>query len=123
MRPSRIDGQRLDIVLQRIRERDPVRSIVELDEAEEYSGEGIGQKRLKLASLETQLIDFIMPLISDPSIFESRNVRMLLEGLCEDILPNLDAPAELIDLAIKLCDEELQRHEFVSENRQSGIAS
>ncbi|WP_125461599.1 MULTISPECIES: hypothetical protein [Rhodomicrobium] len=122
MKTTRIEGQRLDIVLQRIREREAPSAVLDIESTEEFGREGVFD-RLPMTSVEASLIDFIMPLISNPSIFYESNMILLLEYLRDDVLPSLDGNDELKELATKVVDEELDRHEFVREHRLASIAT
>lgn len=122
LKTTRIEGQRLDVVLQRIRERDGPNAILDIEPTEEYGGDGIGY-RPPLTSVEALLTDFVMPLITDPAIFEEYFRRGLLEDLRRDWLPGLEDNPEMQALLDKVIEEEIERLDIVCEHRQSAIAS
>ncbi len=117
----RVEGQRLDVVLQKLRENDKPPAILDIQEIPEFRGTS---DRLKQETpLESLLIDFIMPIVSDAGIFQDSQAIMLLEYLRDDLLPNLDESEELTSLATQIIDDEIARHDLIRERRQSGIAS
>lgn len=121
---SRIEGQRLDVVLQRLRETDAPNAVTELEQLlPPTRKKETGARPAANRSAEAQLVDYIMPLISDPSIFQDHNSIMLLEHLRDEVLPGLHDDPELTELAIRVIDDEVARHQLVRERRMSGIAS
>jgi hypothetical protein len=73
--------------------------------------------------IESMMIDFIMPLISDPGIFQNGRVVDLLEYLQANLLSELDNREELTELAKQIIEDEIARHNLVAQRRQSEIAA
>ena len=124
MSVRRVEGQRLDIVLQKLRESDKPAAILELQEVQEspkLAKDASGRLEQE-SSLETVLIDFIMPIVSDAGIFQDDRAIMLLSYLRDELLPNMDDSEELHSLATLIIDDEIARHHFVNERRQASIA-
>ncbi|MGB0087586.1 MAG: hypothetical protein WBP94_19690, partial [Rhodomicrobiaceae bacterium] len=84
---------------------------------------GASERQQPAQSSESLLIDFIMPMIGDARIFEESHTISLLQYLRDDVLPYLNGNEELTELATKVINEEIDRHKFVLEKRQSGIAA
>lgn len=123
---SRVEGQRLDVVLQRLKESDKPSSVLDIHEIPEFDAEladdfeSSGSEQQ--GSIETLLIDFIMPVVSDIGIFHDSRAIMLLEHLRDELLPYLDNNEELASLATQVIDDEIARHDLIRERRQAGIA-
>lgn len=117
----RVEGQRLDIVLQKLKESDKPSSILDIHEIPEFDAE-VSDSPEQEGSIETLLIDFIMPMVSDISIFHDSRAIMLLEHLRDELLPYLDDNEELASLATQVLDDEIARHVLIRERRQAGIA-
>jgi hypothetical protein len=69
------------------------------------------------------LVDFVMPLIADPTVFQGSRSISILERLAADILPNLDESAELRSLAGAVIAEEIARHRELLMRLHNGIAA
>ena len=122
---TRIEGQRLDVALQRLRETDTPSAVTDLVSvtaaSQKHDGDGHGDTADH--SPQMRLVDFIMPTISNPAIFHDHNAVLLLEHLRDEVLPHLTDDPELTEIVTKVIDDELDRHRFVRECRMSGIAS
>lgn len=122
MKSSRIEGQRLDVVLQRLRENNEPSTIADIADFEPLIKERT-HRPVTEGSAESLITDFIMPIITSPEIFQDNNAIMLLEYLRDDVLPFLSENEELTSLALKVIDDEIARHDFVRERRHIGIAT
>ncbi len=69
------------------------------------------------------IVDFVMPLISDPTVFQGSRSISILERLAADILPNLDESEELRSLAGAVIADEIARHRELLMRLHSGIAA
>jgi len=69
------------------------------------------------------IVDFVMPLISDPTLFQGSRSISILERLAADILPNLDESDELRSLAGAVIADEIARHRELLTRLYSGIAA
>jgi DNA polymerase II small subunit/DNA polymerase delta subunit B len=118
----RIDGQRLDVVLQKLRDRDAATEVLHRDEFRTFFNKDKRDHPIADRSPEALLVDFIMPMISDAGIFQDNQVITLLEYLRDDVLHLISENPEVSELATKVIDDEIARHQFVSDRRQSGIA-
>jgi hypothetical protein len=56
------------------------------------------------------IADFVMPRISDPSVFQGSRSISILERIASDILPNLEESEELRSLAGAVIADEIERH-------------
>jgi hypothetical protein len=129
---ARIEGQRLDIVLQRIQKSSEPSTITELEKATSadpvpiFKDDSFGQSTDSGSSFdqsaETLINDFIMPLISDAAIFQDHTLTSLLETLRDEILPTLSDETEMKELATQVIDDELARHKMIRERRLSAVA-
>lgn len=120
---ARIEGQRLDIVLQRLRETEVPSTITRLEQSEALKKSAKVKRVRDRHSAETLLADYVMPLISNPAIFQDHNLIMILEHLRDVVLPELVDNVELTDIAVKVINDEVARHKFVQERRLEEIAS
>jgi hypothetical protein len=69
------------------------------------------------------IVDFVMPRISDPTIFQGGRSISILEQLASDILPNLDESSELRSLAGAIIADEIARHRELQTRIHAGIAA
>jgi hypothetical protein len=69
------------------------------------------------------IVDFVMPLISDPTAFQGSRSISILERLAADILPNLEESEELRSLAGAVIADEIARHRELLMRLHSGIAA
>jgi hypothetical protein len=125
-----IDGERLNVVLQRLRDRDEPSRVVSEELRPTFDKDAAGRRgadqdlgRGAGALAEASLIDFIMPLIWDPGIFDDLETIRLLEYLRDDLLPDISENEEVAHLATKVIDDEIARHNFVRERRHAGITA
>ncbi len=65
--------------------------------------------------------DFVMPRISDPTVFQGRGTISILERLAWDIIPALDENAELRSLAGAIIGDEIERHRELLMQLHGGI--
>jgi hypothetical protein len=69
------------------------------------------------------IVDFVMPRISDPTIFQGGRSISILEQLASDILPNLEESSELRSLAGAIIADEIARHRELQSRIHAGIAA
>jgi hypothetical protein len=69
------------------------------------------------------IVDFVMPRISDPTIFQGDRSISILEQLASDILPNLEESSELRSLAGAIIADEIARHRELLTRIHSGIGA
>jgi hypothetical protein len=118
----RVDGQRLDVVLQKLRDRELAPEVFNREEFRTFFNKDKSDRPVSDQSPEAMLIDFIMPLISDAGIFQDNQAITLLEYLRDDVLHLISENPEVSELATKVIEDEIARHRFVHERRHSGIA-
>jgi hypothetical protein len=118
----RIEGERLDVVLQKLRNKGEA---TPLDGAEEFEAllKRAGGRTASHGAIESQLIDYLMPIIQDGSIFHESRTISLLEFLRDNLIPQWGGTAEMTDLAIRVIDDEIGRYRNLRERRQDGIAA
>jgi hypothetical protein len=68
------------------------------------------------------IADFVMPRISDPTLFQGSRSISILERLACDILPNLEESEELRSLAGAIINDEIERHRELLARLDGGIA-
>jgi hypothetical protein len=69
------------------------------------------------------IVDFVMPRISDLTIFQGGRLISILEQLASDILPNLEESDELRSLAGAVIADEITRHRELLIRLHAGIAA
>jgi hypothetical protein len=69
------------------------------------------------------IVDFVMPRISDPTIFQGDRSISILEQLASDILPNLEESSELRSLAGAIIADEIARHRELLTRIHAGIGA
>ena len=123
----RVDGERLNVVLQRLRDREEPSRVVS-EELRPTFEKDAASSRSKAdgqtdRSAESLLIDFIEPVISDPGIFEDLEAIRLLEYLRDELLPYISENEEVTRLAVKVINDLMARISFVRERRHAGFAA
>lgn len=73
-------------------------------------------------SMLSDLLDFVMPTVSDPSIFHTQRCIRLLQHVVSEIIPNLDESEELRSLATVMLNEEIERQRDLQNRRNGAIA-
>jgi hypothetical protein len=121
MAQTKIEGDKLDLVLQRLREKGDAPALEALEEFEALLSRSGSASRY--SSIEAQLIDYIMPLVKDGSIFQENNTIRLLEYLRDEIIPQWTESPEMTRLATRVIDDEITRYSELRERRQAGIAA
>jgi hypothetical protein len=122
MAHSKIEGEKLHIALQRLREKGDAPGLDALTEFEallSQSSEGTSNH----SSIEARLVDYIMPLVKDGSIFQENNTIRLLEYLRDEIIPQWTESPEMTRLATRVINDEITRYSELRERRQAGIAA
>ncbi len=119
---TRIEGERLDVILHRLRDNSGANKVEGTESFEDLIAQTIDTSAPE-NSLDEMLIDFIMPLISDVGIFQESRTISLLQNLRDDLLPAIGGGAELTDLVTKIIDEEIDRYTELRDRRQAESAA
>lgn len=123
----KIEGERLDVALQRLRDKGDTSVLPATHEftamlnkpADGTTADG---------SHESLLVDFVMPIIKDAGILQENRTIMLLEHLRDHVLPGLfpelgDASQPHLSSVMQVVNEEIARYVDLRERRQAGIAA
>jgi len=120
----KVEGERLDVVLERLRQSGEAGPPLSPDDFKAVLGAARTDGRpAQGGSLETDIVDFTIPRITEPSIFHASRSISLLEHFLDDLLPTLDESEELRVLAAKVIGDEISRQRDVLERLQAGIAA
>ena len=124
---TKIEGERLDLALQRLREKGDASVLPATDEFEAMLNRPADQATAD-GSMESMLIDFIMPIIKDVGILQENRTIMLLEHLRDQVLPRLfpqlkDSSQPHLASVLEVVNEEIGRYTDLRERRQAGIAA
>lgn len=121
----KVEGERLDVILDRMRQSGEVTGTPSPDEFASVLGSARanGQFPQQGGSLEADIVDFTIPRISEPSIFHASRSISLLEHFLHNLLPTLDESEELRVLAAKVISDEISRQRDVLERLQAGLAA
>jgi hypothetical protein len=141
MASNRIEGERLDIVLQKLREKG---ESTPLDGVEEFEAL-LNRPGPAHGSIDAHLLDYVMPRVTDGSIFQENRAILLLKMLREIIVgwregrdgreqeqeenEGEDAGGkdrdnrERIGEILRVIDDEISRYEDVLARRNAGIAA
>jgi hypothetical protein len=123
----KVEGERLDVVLERLRQTGSTGATGAAVGAEEFASilgaGGAGEKAPQHNSLEADVIDFTIPRISEPGIFSASRSISLLQHFLEDLLPTLEESEELRVLAARVIGDEISRQRDVLERLQAGIVA
>ncbi len=122
MATSRISGEHSNVVLQRLRDDDEPHPLSRSEEFKAFL-KSVAEREGSPKSSESVLIDYVMPPMPDGRIFEGSHIVALFEYLRDEVLPLMNGNEELTDLATRIINDEIERHNFVLEKRQSGIAA
>jgi hypothetical protein len=125
-RSERLDerGERLDAVLQKLREAGGPGATAATDEFASILGSaGVDEKAQNTNSLEVEIVDFTIPRITEPTIFHPSQSISLLEHFLNDLLPTLGESEELNGLAVRVISDEISRQREVLDRLQAGIAA
>jgi hypothetical protein len=68
------------------------------------------------------IADFVMPRISDPTVFQGSRSISILERIASDILPALEESEELRSLAGAVIADEIDRHRELLARSHGAIA-
>lgn len=121
MAHTKIEGEKLNIALQRLREKGDAPALEALAEFEALLSRS--ESTSQYSSIEARLLDYIMPLVKDGSIFQENNTIRLLEYLRDEIIPQWTESPEMTRLARRVIDDEITRYSELRERRQAGIAA
>jgi hypothetical protein len=143
MASNRIEGERLDVVLQKLREKG---ESTPLEGAEEFEAL-LNRPNAPHGSIDAQLIDYIMPRVSDGTIFQEHRAIQLLQTLREIVIGwnegrqqdqqqpedeegedgeqsggEKDGRAGIGEI-LRVIDDEITRYQDVLARRNAGIAA
>lgn len=115
-------GERLDAALEKMRVSGEPLAI---PDAEGFIDALTGSANDDAAeiSLIAEIIECVIPRVTEPSIFRAGRPLLLLEFLRDEILPVMDESPELRDLTKKVIDDEIARQRDVLERLQSSIVA
>ena len=125
---SRVEPERLDVVLERLSPSTPQGPAIAPADQEDFvlplgkpdrPGGGLASK----PSLRDDIVDFVMPRISEPAILRYDRSVPLLEYLVSDLLPQLGEGSELHALATTLVSDEIARHRALIGRIYQGLAA
>jgi hypothetical protein len=127
-RTQRKEGERLDVVLERLRQTGETVATPGSVSAEDFASilgaGGVGQRAPQHNnSLEADVVDFTIPRINEPGIFSASRSIALLQHFLDDLLPTLEESDELRVLATRLINDEISRQRDVMERMQAGIVA
>lgn len=122
MANPKIEGERLDIVLQKLRDRGEAAALENVKEFESLLKPSVA-RAAPPSKIEAQLLDFLMPIITDSSIFQEGRTIGLLEHLRDNLLPQWNGAPEMTELASRMIDDEIDRYRFLRERRQECVAA
>jgi len=74
-------------------------------------------------SLRMEVIDYVKPKISDPSILHANNAISILEDFVSNRLPALEGTEEVHQLAKKIIQDEIERHRAFLNRRHLVISA
>lgn len=119
------EGERLDVVLERLRQTGEAGAAVGAEDFASILGAGgVGQRAPQHNnSLEADVVDFTIPHITEPGIFSASRSISLLQHFLDDLLPTLEESDELRVLATKLINDEISRQRDILERLQTGIVA
>lgn len=118
MEPNRlIDPQRLDLVLAETARTAPdptTRAQIEAFESllrTRYRD----SRQLPFDSVREEIVDFIMPRVGNPAIFNSARYLEILGDVIEHILPSMGESDEISGIATHLIEDEIERHREIQD--------
>lgn len=123
----KIEGERLDIALQRLRDKGDTSVLPATHEFEAMLNRPADGTTAD-GSMDSLLVDFVMPIIKDVGILQENRTIMLLEHLRDQVLPNLfpqlnDSSQPHLSSVLQVVNEEIGRYVDLRERRQAGIAA
>jgi hypothetical protein len=125
---KKIEGDRLDVALAKLRQSAAAGEAGAATAPEEFAkvitNVTVDERRTQdHSSLEAEVVDFVIPRITEPGIFHAGKSIALLEHFLDDLLPHLDESEELRVLAARVIGDEISRQREVLERLQAGIAA
>jgi hypothetical protein len=136
-----VEGERLDVVLDRLGQRtrtqaakplrldparpDPARpgTTAPLDFEDLVEAVAARPRLASTPPLYQEIVDFVMPRLTDTTVLQGGRSASILEHLVSEILPKLGGGEELRRLANAIIADELARRRDVSTRVQAGIAA
>lgn len=122
MANTKIEGERLDVIIQKMRDRGEAAPIAGAQEFEEFLKPGV-DRTAPQSRIEAQLVDYLMPIIKDGSIFQEGRTISLLEHLRDYLLPQWNGTPEMAELASRVIEDEIYRYRALRERRQECVAA
>jgi hypothetical protein len=123
---KKIEGDRLDVALAKLRqsgETGPAGAAAAPEEFAKILNAGIDERKTQdHTSLESEIVDFTIPRITEAGIFQPGKSIALLEHFLDDLLPTLDESEELRVLAARVISDEISRQRDVLERLHDGLA-
>jgi hypothetical protein len=114
MDSRRIEPERLDLALERLGPAAPRTPGAERTDDPPFvlppGGLNLAAGAFRDTSLHDDIVDFVIPRISDPGILRCDRSVALLEHLVSDLLQQLAESPELRALATTVVSEEITRH-------------
>jgi hypothetical protein len=136
MATRRVEGERLDVVLERLGQRaktqaakpldlDPARarSTVPLDFTDIVEAVAAQPMPASTPPIYQDIVDFVMPRLTDTTVLLGGRSESILEHLVADILPRLTGGDELRQFANAIIADELARRRDLSTRFQAGITA
>lgn len=120
--PVRSKGERLDVALEKMR---AAGEAVAIPDAEGFIEglTGSANEDAADASLVSEIIECVIPRVTEPSIFRAGRPLLLLEYLRDEILPVMDDAPDLRELTRKVIEDEISRQRDILERLQSSIVA
>src|SRR5215831_3158002 len=111
MNSTRVEPERLDVVLERLSPSSAQRPAIGQADPEDFVLP-LGKPDASVGgfanpSLRDDIVDFVMPRISEPAILRHERSVPLLEFLVSDLLPELEEGSELRARATTLISDEI----------------
>jgi hypothetical protein len=135
MATRRVEGERLDVVLEKLGQRPKTqakslalasagaRSTVPLDFSDIVEAVAAQPMPSSTPPIYQDIVDFVMPRLTDTSVLQSGRSESILEHLVANILPHLTGGDELRQFANAIIGDELARRRDLSTRFQAGITA
>lgn len=115
-------GERLDTTLEKMRAAGEPIAIADAESFMEAIT-GSANEDAGDISLISEIIECVIPRVTEPSIFRAGRPLLLLEYLRDEILPVMEDLPELRELTEKVIDDEIARQKDILERLQSSIVA
>ena len=117
----KIEGERLDVALQRLREKGDNSAIPATDVFKALLSQP-ADKPTAEGSTAALLVDYTMPIIKDTGILHEDRAIMLFKQLRQMVQEWKESP-DTIQRVLQAIDDELARYSDLRERRGEGIAA